>query len=265
MSETEPYDVDAVPDAEPDAEPYAEPDASSDQQADGKKRKLSAMYDTWGFYQSGWRAKSHRGAQCIACANHLKKHKKALSEKGTCGAEIQAILAHVKQCDHQPRSARAAASAELKELRIKRKPADKRPISALAAGGTEGSSGSSHGLEKFMAWQEPMSPQEQKKFEQHCLKGTISANLPFSCWDDNEFRQMFTSLRPAIKLPSRKTLSTRIFDAGAAVAWEELSKILRESDGRPAALASKSYSQVVSPFVHCKLTRQWQCRLLHSH
>jgi len=58
MSETEPYDVDAVPDAEPDA--------SSDQQAD----------DTWGFYQSGWRAKSHRGAQCIACANHLKKHKK---------------------------------------------------------------------------------------------------------------------------------------------------------------------------------------------
>ena len=132
---------------------------------------------------------------------------------------------------------KAAAASELQILRNKRKPAEKRPFSAISAADTAGSSGSGNsGLAKFMAWKDqPLTKEEQKRFEQHCLKGTISANLPFSCWDDHEFRRMFTSLRPAIELPSRKTMSTRILDTGAEAAWDKLSQILRDSDGRPAA------------------------------
>lgn len=244
MADTEPIDVDA----DTVVEPEAEPDVTSDQQQKGK-RKLSPMYDTWGFYQAGDRTASHKGAQCIACANYAKQKGIPLNLGGVCNAEIQAILAHVKNnCPHQTPSAKAAAAAELQTLRTKRKPADKRPFTAMSQTDTAGSSGSGNsGLAKFMALKDqPLTPQEQKKFEQHCLKGTVSANLPFSCWDDNEFRQTFLSLRPAVQLPSRKTMSTRILNEGAAVAWEQLSKILRDSDGRPAAVACESCMQVLS-------------------
>lgn len=50
---------------------------------------------------------------------------------------------------------------------------------------------------------------------------------------------MFTSLRPEIELPTRKTMSTRILDEGAAIAWKKLSKIMEDSDGKPVAIADK--------------------------
>ncbi|DBA94965.1 TPA: hypothetical protein ACH3X1_002491 [Trebouxia sp. C0004] len=208
MTGEEPVDVDADPAVDVDAEPDAEAEISSDPKQ--KKRKLSAMYDDWGFYIAGQRDPSHKGAQCIACANHAKKKGIALNPAGVCTAEIQAILSHVKNdCPHQTPAQKAAATTQLQVLREKRKPAAKRPFNAISGADTAGSRGSSGsgnaGLAKFMAWQDqPFTEKDQKKFEQHCLKGTISANLPFSCWDDDEFRQMFSCLRPAVKLRSRK-------------------------------------------------------------
>ncbi len=178
---------------------------------------------------------THKGAQCIACKHHAEAKGIELKPGGSCLAEIQAILAHVRNCKHQSQATKAEAGAVLKALRSKR---------AAQSGDTNGSSGSNKsvsaskqlGLQNFMAQKDrPLSTDEQKRFEQHCLKGTISANLPFTCWDDEEFRQIFTSVRPSIKSPTRRTMSGRILDQGAAAAWEVLSQTLRESDGKLTA------------------------------
>ena len=157
MADTEPIDADST------VEPDAEPDVSSDLQRG--KAKLSRRYETWGFVPAGKRSAGHKGAQCIPCANHARKKGIALNPLGSCHAEIQAILAHVKDdCPHQTSSAKAAATAELQTLRNKRKPADKRPFAAMSVTDTAGSSGSGNsGLARFMALKvQPLTAQEQK-------------------------------------------------------------------------------------------------------
>ncbi|DBA77184.1 TPA: hypothetical protein ACH3X1_009758 [Trebouxia sp. C0004] len=77
----------------------------------------------------------------------------------------------------------------------------------------------------------PLGDNEQVAWEQQLLKGTVSANLPLSSWDDDEFRKCFTDIRPKLVVPSRRVMSSRILDLGAKNAREEMQKLVALSDG----------------------------------
>lgn len=264
--------VDLVVDASDDAA-----DVDTDQGSQGNKKGniKSPMYEMWNFEQAGKRDKSHLGAQCIYCKHVLEQEGRQLEPGGTCLAGLPTILAHVKNCKHHPKAVRDKAEFELAILRNNKKPAVKRGFNtAFAAADKEGSSGSSSkqpGLNKFMAYEDkPYTSEEQKEFELLCLEATISGNLPLSVWDDQSFRALLTSLRPQLKIPSRKVISTRILDRGAKIANNKMLKILQESDGELNVIEHCCCKlQVVQKHEYSASAHLIDtllcCRLLHCH
>ena len=204
----------------------------SDQTSQGsKKPKLSNIYELWRFEQAGKRDATHHGAQCIPCKQHAEKKGLPLDPTGTCLADIRAMLAHVKNCEHQQKADKQRAATELQTRRAK---PVKRGFGALQAKEAV-SSGSSKqpGMSSFMALvDKPLSDMEQTEFEQLCLQATISGNVPLQIWDDPAFRKLLQFLRPKVTIPTRKVMSTRILDAGYKIAEEGMKVIVSNSDGK---------------------------------
>ena len=59
----------------------------------------------------------------------------------------------------------------------------------------------------FRSKDSPLDEAETQIFEKLILQGTLSANLPFSWVEDQYVKRAFQTLRPGIKLPSKKKLS----------------------------------------------------------
>lgn len=208
--------------------------ASSDQT---RQKDRSSMYGTWDVERTTeYRDKTHRGAWCNVCLrNGVSK-----DPKGHFFANIEQVLGHVKDCPHRSKGSRTLAAAELKAVREKKKEKGavaglKRSASSVSAGSSGVSSGSNK-KNKTMAAFLPLadtglSEKEQTEWELQLLRATISANLPLSSWDDDEFRKCFSSLRSELVIPSRRVMSTRILDAAAKIADDAIKKIVAESDG----------------------------------
>ena len=220
-------DVDSVPDTQ---------DASS---SDQPSAKASAIYSTWDVTRTeAMRDKTHRGAWCNPCLKHGVQQE----PQGQFFANIEAILAHVKDCPRRNAAIKNTAAAQLKVLRdnkrAKRGPLAglKRTASNMSGGSTEVSSGSNKrsalAAAGFMSLEDkPLGDTQQTEWEQQLLRGTISANIPLSSWDDTEFRKCFTDVRPKIDIPSRKVMSTRILDLGAQRGREQMKTLVAQSDG----------------------------------
>ena len=86
MSQAEVVDLEAEEDVA--SEPADE--ASSDHK--GKRRKVSSVYESWQFELAEMRDKSHRGAQCLPCKHLAESKGLKVDPKGTCLAELSAIL-----------------------------------------------------------------------------------------------------------------------------------------------------------------------------
>lgn len=211
----------------------AGPDTQDDRNA---STKVSLMYATWHFEKAPeMRDKSHNGAQCLPCKQNAITKGIPLNPKGSCLADTVTILAHVKSCQFHSHSDRQRAEVELSTLRSKKR----KRVSTASGSDTDISSGSatdsSHkkpALSRFMALEDkPLTTAGLRSFEQQCLKATVSANMPLSAWDDQELRKAFTDLRPAAKVPTRRTMSGRILDTGAQKAAEERLATVQDSDG----------------------------------
>ncbi|DBA78640.1 TPA: hypothetical protein ACH3X1_008559 [Trebouxia sp. C0004] len=210
------------------AEPEViELDAPSDGLHGLQSRRKSRMYAAWNFEVAPVkRDKTHNGAQCLPCKHEAELKGIEVKDEGTCLADLQSILTHVKGCTLHARADRQRAEVELIIERNKRKPANKRKLAtaqqtdSLVSSSSNRDAGQS-GMQAFMALADtPLPQQEQKQFEQRCLRATVSANLPLSCWDDDEFRGSYTDVRPELVIPTRRTISGRILDEGYQAAKE---------------------------------------------
>ncbi|DBA85722.1 TPA: hypothetical protein ACH3X1_005290 [Trebouxia sp. C0004] len=153
-----------------------------------QSRRKSRMYAAWNFEVAPVkRDKTHNGAQCLPCKHEAELKGIEVKDEGTCLADLQSILTHVKGCILHARADRQRAEAELIVERNKRKPANKRKLATAQQTDSLVSSSSNRdarqsGLQAFMALADkPLPQQEQKQFEQRCLRATVSANLPLSC------------------------------------------------------------------------------------
>ena len=144
----------------------------SDQASQGsKKPKLSNIYEIWRFEPAGKRDATHHGARCIPCKQHAEKKGLTLDPAGTCLADIRAMLAHVKKCEHQQKADRQRATTELQTRRTK---SVKRGFGALQdSEAVSSGSGSSRqqGMSSFMALiDRPLSDMEQKSLSSCVFK-----------------------------------------------------------------------------------------------
>lgn len=145
---------------------------ASDPESQSVKKKArvpkSAMYENWNFEVSpSMRDKFHCGAQCLPCKAFATRKTLPVNPKGSCLAEITAILTHVKNCEHRTPAERQRAAAELLVQRDNKKHAGKRSFDV--ANDTEGSSSSSKqtsskqagskqpGLSRFLAHKDKAS------------------------------------------------------------------------------------------------------------
>ncbi|DBA79982.1 TPA: hypothetical protein ACH3X1_008185 [Trebouxia sp. C0004] len=74
------------------------------------------------------RDKTHNGAQCLPCKHEAELKGIEVKDEGTCLADLQSILTHVKGCTLHARANRQRAEVELIIERNKRKPANKRKL-----------------------------------------------------------------------------------------------------------------------------------------
>lgn len=212
-------------------------DASSDQ---AHRKDRSSMYHTWDVERtSEFRDKSHRGAWCNPCL----KNGVAKDPKGHFFANLEQVLGHVKDCPHRPQGIKTVAAAELKALRDKKKEKGavaglKRSASSVSgssiAGGVSCGSNKKHKpMAAYMSLADTaLTEKEQEEWELQLLRATISANLPLSSWDDEQFRQCFSSLRSKLVIPSRKVISTRVLDTAAKIADAAMKEVVEQSDGK---------------------------------
>lgn len=190
------------------------------------------------------RDKTHKGAHCLPCKRQAEAKGTAINPAGTCLAQIDGILTHVKGCMLRPQADRNLAAVELKKIldRVKGTKRDAPMASGNTSGNNSDSSSASaaqsnkkqktHELTRFMTLEDkPLNPDAQQSFEQQCLKATISANLPLSAWDDDEFKKAFTAVRPKLKVPTRRIMSGRILDKGAENATAARNAIIAGSQG----------------------------------
>ena len=248
-------------------EQHSAHDANSDQASHG--RKYSDIYETWRFEPAKKRDSTHLGAQCIPCKQKSEKEGLAVDPGGSCLADIRAMLAHVKKCEHHQQADRQRATAELKKLRTK---AAKRGFGALQdseAGSSGSGSSKQQGMSSFMALvDKPLSGMEQREFEQLCLQATISGNVPLQIWDDPAFRKLLQFLRPKLKIPTRKVMSTRILDAGYKIAEQNMKVIVSSSNGKASSFADAATQCKVAWLqqdLDQSLTLCVNCRCLHSY
>ena len=240
-----------------DAETDHEPSGSEGSKSitDGSKsvpKGLSAMYSQWDFKLAGFRDKSHRGAYCNPCVRNGGDP----GVRGTCTASQESMLVHVKTCKWRPVAQRNQAEAMLDTMR--RKP--KRDASSIS-----GSSGASTpnkntgSLDSFVALADkPLTAAEKEKWEQQCLRASVSANMPLSSLDDPELIKTYTDIRPKVEVPSRKVMSTRILDKGAKDANASMKAAVAESDGQfhlnlGCVIAAFEYGKCL--FDRCLLSR----------
>ena len=149
----------------------------------------------WAFFtrSAAKQNKSHYSAFCDGCT--------------LAGLNVKALgvsdsmKSHLQKCDNVSEAVHSWAKDWTK---------DSEPfVSDAADSGIVTPSGPSQsGLQRFMPLKDmAMSATQQQEFHMLLLKGTVSANLPFS-WIDNEYIQAaFAIARPTAVLPSRRALS----------------------------------------------------------
>ncbi|DBA87983.1 TPA: hypothetical protein ACH3X1_004966 [Trebouxia sp. C0004] len=97
------------------AEPEViELDAPSDGLPGLQNRRKSRTYAAWNFeVPPVKRDKTHNGAQCLPCKHEAELKGIEVKDEGTCLADLQSILTHVKGCTLHARADRQRAEAEL--------------------------------------------------------------------------------------------------------------------------------------------------------
>ena len=122
---------------------------------------------------------THYTAYCDACSLAGQQ------PKGVTG-KAESMRAHLLKCDKVSDKLKSWAKVQTK---------DSEPFTDDTVDSPEKPARQS-GIQRFMSLKDtPMTSQEQERFEQALLKGTVSANLPFT-WIDNEYIQEAFQLAP---------------------------------------------------------------------
>lgn len=139
---------------------------------------------------------THYTAYCDACSLAGQQ------PKGVTG-KADSMRAHLLKCDRVSDKLKSWAKVWTK---------DSEPFTDDTVDSPEKPARQS-GMQRFMSPKDtPMTSQEEERFEQALLKGTVSANLPFT-WIDNEYiQEAFQLARPLAKLPSRKQLAVPLLN-----------------------------------------------------
>ena len=135
----------------------------------------------------------HHTAYCKACT--LANDRKS----GTVTGKAESMKPHLIQCNHVTEEVRKWAREWTK---------DSPPFVGSDSSSSQQQSRQQSNLGKFMNLKDaPMTAEEQQQFDMLLLKGTVSANLPFT-WIDNEYiQEAFKVARPEVQLPSRRQLA----------------------------------------------------------
>ncbi len=115
-------------------------------------------------------------------------------QKGVTG-KSESMKGHLQKCENVSDKIRAWAKDWSK---------DSEPFADDTADSPEASAPRQSGMQRFLPLKDtPMTSKDQERFEMALLKGTVSANLPFT-WIDNEYvQEAFAIARPEISLPQR--------------------------------------------------------------
>ena len=137
--------------------------------------------------------KVHHTAYCKACT--LANDRKS----GTVTGKAESMKPHLIQCNHVTEEVRKWAREWTK---------DSPAFVGSDSSSSQQQSRQQSNLGKFMNLKDaPMTAEEQQQFDMLLLKGTVSANLPFT-WIDNEYiQEAFKVARPEVQLPSRRQLA----------------------------------------------------------
>ncbi len=156
----------------------------------------------WAFFdESATKQNSaHHTAFCRGC-------RFAGKQKGVTG-KSESTQGHLQKCENVSDKIRAWANDWSK---------DSEPFADDTADSPEASAPRQSGMQRFLPLKDtPMTSKDQERFEMALLKGTVSANLPFT-WIDNEYiQEAFAIARPEISLPQRGQPEKTQVVAGAA-------------------------------------------------
>lgn len=75
-----------------------------------------------------------------------------------------------------------------------------------------------------------MDPNEKQEFHNQLEKAFISAGIPFSAVEDEEFKKALCLIRPTVKLPTRQSMAGILLDSQVKHADQALEKTLRNNE-----------------------------------
>ena len=145
-------------------------------------------------------------SHCAAFCNACETAGVVFPEQGTCGGYQVAMDTHLKSCKNVGRFERDAAATRLAESKAHVQSSKaKRKAGPKAAPEQPATKFHAVPLRDI-----PLSAAEQTAVDKLLVEITVSANFALQWVDNTKVEELFALLRPAFKLPCRKTLSGRL-------------------------------------------------------